>query len=113
MQGDLGSADSPLPAVLLGRGRGENSAQLRADGSPSDSCNPWLAMYAKDVASAAGAGVLPMMPIAVSDWIEEPAFAHGRFRQLQSFAVPAAMTEHAVPAHEEEPVVCHPMPAHL
>ena len=106
MQGNLMTADSPLPAVLMGCGHHPNSAQLCENGSPREDCNPWLGMYAKDVRAACHADVLPAMPTAVSEWLDVPEFQHGTFHKLQSFV--ADVSEHRAiePLPLAAPITC-------
>ena len=106
MQGNLTTADSPLPAVLPGCGRHPDSAQLCENGSPRDDCSPWLAMYAKDVRAACHANVLPAMPTAVSEWLDVPEFQQGSFHKLQSFVADVSDRRAIEPLLLEAPITC-------
>ena len=79
MQGDVCSSDSALPSLLLGSSRMPGSNRLSITGSPVSHCNPWLAMFAADVASAVDAGALPPMPLDVNQWQHVPEFRGGTF----------------------------------
>ena len=88
MVGRLDTADSDLPGLLWGAGRGDRMHQIDDYGQLSQTANPWLRRYIADARDAVAIAALDNMRVDPCTWMGNARYANTKFEEMLSFEAP-------------------------